>query len=432
MPLTTRRRTIPFFHKGKAGMTTTSSLIGNEQAITGEFTSQEDMTLRDAQWSGTQVTVSEGHPVSQLRKPGLQDIGGEFETTKSYVAQGPYFGTTKFQYIQNPNLNKVVWKGFVYPYIPVSGGKLQFPPNPRSSNSVLDNKGATAIARCKPTNPPVDAATAIGELYREGLPHLIGANSWKDRAVTAKSAGSDYLNVQFGWRPLIGEISNFAETVSKFDTVLAQYERDAGKVVRRRYEFPEERTYSEVNVSNINEARAVYLPFDNNLNTGSIPGTVYRTRETVRNTWFSGAFTYYLPRGYDSRDKVSKLRLMADRLGIQASPDTVWELTPWSWAVDWFSNAGDVISNVSDFATGGLVMRYGYVMEHSITTDTYSLVGSKPGINAKHLPAGEITLVTETKVRRQANPFGFGVTWEGLSTFQASILAALGITRGSR
>jgi hypothetical protein len=113
-------------------------------------------------------------------------------------------------------------------------------------------------------------------------------------------------------------------------------------------------------------------------------------------------------------------------LGLSLTPDVLWELAPWSWAIDWVSNTGDVVKNISRFASGGLIMRYGYMMEHSIRKDIYTLdrTGLKSG---RRVPP--IALVTETKVRRKANPFGFGLTWEGLSSFQASILAALGITK---
>jgi hypothetical protein len=162
---------------------------------------------------------------------------------------------------------------------------------------------------------------------------------------------------------------------------------------------------------------------------GGAQSTVRVVEETTKRRWFSGSFTYYLPSEYDSRSKIGKIALLADRLGLKPTPDTVWELSPWSWAIDWFSNTGDVISNVSDFANQGLVMHYGYIMEHSIRSRTYFQERSGYKINRSPVPAGPLTLVTETKVRRQANPFGFGVSWEGLSTFQASILAALGISR---
>jgi hypothetical protein len=119
---------------------------------------------------------------------------------------------------------------------------------------------------------------------------------------------------------------------------------------------------------------------------------------------------------------------MADRLGLDPSPDTVWNLAPWSWAADWFTNAGDVVSNLSDFASGGLVMAYGYMMEHSSVTDSYRLADHTGLIPMMGKPRS-LDVVTETKLRIRANPFGFGVAWDGLSPFQLSILAALGLSR---
>jgi hypothetical protein len=306
-----------------------------------------------------------------------------------------------------------------------------FPSSARSSNDELDELGATAIARCKPTNPPVDAATALGELFREGIPHLIGSQTWKARNDRLRAAAGDYLNVQFGWRPLLSEINSFKDTIVNFDRIASQYERDSGKVVRRRYEFPIETTSStwEENTNPILPA----LAWPGNLfqPDGGNRSTVRVVEKTTKRRWFSGSFTYYLPSGYDSRNVTSRLALLADRIGLKPTPDTIWELSPWSWAVDWFSNTGDVISNISDFANEGLVMHYGYMMEHSIKERTYYQERSGYLINGKRVPAGPLSLVTETKVRRPANPFGFGVSWEGLSTFQASILAALGISRRS-
>jgi hypothetical protein len=159
-------------------------------------------------------------------------------------------------------------------------------------------------------------------------------------------------------------------------------------------------------------------------------GSVYLLREIERRTWFSGCFTYYLPTGYESRNGISKLAAQADRLfGLKPGPETLWNLAPWSWAVDWFSNTGDVISNLEDFKLHGLVMRYGYIMEHTIVRDTYNFV-LDTNFGVLRPKVSPVVLVTETKKRRAANPFGFGLTWDGISTFQASIAAALGISRG--
>jgi len=130
---------------------------------------------------------------------------------------------------------------------------------------------------------------------------------------------------------------------------------------------------------------------------------------------------------------MDRYALEAEKLfGLSLSPDTLWQLAPWSWAVDWFANTGDVLHNVSAYANQGLILRYGYIMEHTVVRDTYSC--GNPVTNGlwNGRPIAPITFVTETKVRRRANPFGFGVSWNALSPFQTSIVAALGISRRGR
>jgi len=158
-------------------------------------------------------------------------------------------------------------------------------------------------------------------------------------------------------------------------------------------------------------------------------------RETSRRQWFSGTFRYYLPLDYDSRVAVDNLVSRVDKLfDLSLTPQTLWNLAPWSWAVDWFANVGDVLANAERFQSGNLVMRYGYLMEHTMIKDTWSLVEHNQFVSTtkwKDPPpvSGSFSLVSESKLRVKANPFGFGVKWEALSPFQLSIAAALGITR---
>jgi hypothetical protein len=308
------------------------------------------------------------------------------------------------------------------------------PPDLSSSDDDLDEKGATAIARCEPTNSVADLSTALTELMKDGLPALVGHQSWQNRAGSVrKNAAGEYLNVQFGLRPLLNDVSDFAKAVVKSDQILAQYERDAGRVVRRRYYFPSETSHEESVISTV--ARPAPNGDDVGLNTLRLPvyqGTITRHRETVRKCWFSGAFTYYLPSGYDSRNNVSTLAAKAEHLfGIKLSLETLWNVAPWSWAVDWFANTGDVIHNLEAFKTNGLILRYGYVMETTITTDTYSFRYNSTSSGGLPRVAPFIT-VRITKKRKPANPFGFGVQWNSLSPFQLSIAAALGLNRGRR
>jgi hypothetical protein len=312
------------------------------------------------------------------------------------------------------------------PILPINPRDAAYPGSAELSIQKLNTMGATAIARCKPTNSVADAATFLGELYRDGLPSLAGSQTWRDKTITAKNAGNEFLNVEFGWLPLVNDVKKFAHAVTHANAVISQYERDAGNVVRRRYNFPVQRTVQTFDFGAPNTI-AYYLPNDSVFESGQ-RGRVSLTVETVSRQWFSGAFTYAMPSGYDSRSKLERYASDADKLfGISLTPEVLWELTPWSWAVDWFSNTGDVISNVSDWATDGLVMLYGYMMDHSIVSHTYTL--DKSGLVGSTVPVQPLTMVTETKQRVGANPFGFGLTWDGLSPLQKAIAAAVGITR---
>jgi hypothetical protein len=303
------------------------------------------------------------------------------------------------------------------------------PPSAEASITELNALGTTAISRCSPTNSIANVATFVGELRKDGLPSVLGSSTWEKRTQTARDAGKEYLNFQFGWRPLVSDVSKFGHSVRHMDTVLKQYERDAGRVVRRHFNFP---TISSVSRTVLGTG----YPFGiGNQFFDAAPGLLVRTREVSKRQWFSGAFTYYLPSGYDSRNALDRYALIADRLGTRLTPDVLWNIAPWSWAVDWFTNTGDVLNNVSNFISSGLVMRYGYMMESSIVTDTYTLEDHKwktpaIGFPSFNPPVPVTSFSTMVKKRTGANPYGFGITWDALSAFQLSILAALGISRG--
>jgi hypothetical protein len=366
---------------------------------------------------GTQITVSEGHPFRSRSKGSKEDLGGDFFTQKSYMIGND---REQLMQVQRGSSNRT----YSGPVFPVDPYVQQFPAAIVPSNSQLYIDGADAVAICKPTNSVADASVFLGELLRDGIPHRVGSATWKDRTNRARGAGDDYLNIQFGWRPLVNDVSSFAKAVTHADAVLKQYERDAGKVVRRRYNFPlQNTTHTETS----GQANPWFDPTDTSFLSDVEFGRWVRTTEVVQRKWFSGAFTYHLPTGSDSRSSMGRHALEAKKLfGLSLTPETLWNLAPWSWAVDWFSNAGSVVSNLSDAITDGLVMPYGYIMCHTIhkVTFTSSQSGLKDGTVASPL-----SFVTETKIRKRANPFGFGISWETLSPFRLSILAALGLSR---
>jgi len=365
--------------------------------------------------------VSKGNPFHSRVKGEVGDVGGDFFTQRSYVEAIPD------RYSNSSKLDGNYYRDRQYfgPILAIAPSLASFPPALNSSEDDLDELGATAIARCKPTNSVADASTFLGELLKEGLPRAVGARTWEDRTrgLTGKTAGNEFLNTQFGWLPLVDEVQKFMEIITHGRAVLAQYERDAGKVVRRRYNFPVNKETSETWLG----AKEAFTPLTDSSMLGGTFGNLVKVREKTQRQWFSGAFTYHLPSGYDSRIAMDRLALSARKLlGLQLTPEVLWNLAPWSWAADWVSNTGDVLSNISSFTQDGLFLRYGYMMEHTIVKDTYILSKSRFNDGAK---PNNLVLVTETKMRRRANPFGFGVSWDGLSAIQAAILTAIGVTR---
>jgi len=437
---TVRRRDVPFFGPNQVE---TYDYRGGFN-IPPSRRNQYDVSQRWRTLWGTQTTESENHP--DWRQKGrwenltsfyvTPDTGGDFTMKKSYVqspamASGQWF-TSGWTPTGDPPAREMRVSEF-YSLLPLSELQMPFPPAARSSEGELAALGTTAISRCAPTNSVANLAASIGELFQDGLPKILGAALWKTRTQTvrdvARQSGGEYLNVEFGWKPLVSDVTDLAKGVIRLDDLVTQYIRDAGKVVRRRYNFPPVQTKessivksncSPVSVSQSND----FSVFDfSTLNKG----VVWRDRETSIRRWFSGAFTYHLPS--DTGDWQSTYVAVARKvLGGDLTPDVLWQITPWSWAIDWFVNVGDFVKNTDAWAADGLVLKYGYVMEHSIVRDTYTFVGPNGYKTAGVLPPPYV-LVTETKLRRRATPFGFGLTFDGFSNRQKAIVAALGLGR---
>lgn len=368
----------------------------------------------------TQETESEGHYLSLLGR-GSADIGGEFFTVRAeHFYNCPYLevwsGTAH---------DSSFFKGRLFPYRDSSPYSVEssFPLSP-SSNTDLDAAGTTAIARVIPTNPVVSLATFFGEL-RQGFPKLIGSELFRSRGKAAlKKGSSEYLNWEFGWKPLISDLRKWIHAAVNGDAIWNQYLRDSGRRVRRRYSFPATEEVEEETTLGVPQPTIV-LPI---WQGGNNQFTLKRRTTVTRRRWFSGAFTYYADVDPDvMKTWKGHLQRFQKLYGVKITPDVLWNLAPWSWAADWFSNTGDVITNISRFAEDGLVMPYGYMMETSIKEVAYDMLDVTPiGYNIPHLAQ---TFRVTTKVRRQATPYGFGVDDGDLTPRQLSILAALGFSR---
>jgi hypothetical protein len=231
----------------------------------------------------------------------------------------------------------------------------------------------------------------------------------------------EYLNYQLGISPAVGAFSDLKEAMASSEKTISQLHRDSGKPIRRQYRFPTE--------LHVQEEWGYGFPVsDVPLNVYQMEnGSIRTVTTTSTEVWFSGAFTYYLPKEVGFQRTLTEL----DRVyGIKPGVDTAWELIPFSFVADYFSNAGEVLSNLNSFSSDGLVMLYGYVMAKQVVTKRYTWIGRLRkdwGDWSTHIVSMESKRTTMQ--RKAANPFGFGVLDSDLSLRQLSILAALGINR---
>lgn len=383
-----------------------------------------------------QITSSEGHAWPKDR--GVRDAGGPFDTLKlqyrssglddwavwpnpEYVELGPTLTPAyEYRWIGTPYADGGgVFNQFTL--VDQSDGYYQsfVPSDPYGA---VEGRGSELMSKAIPTNPAIDGSVALAELFREGLPSILGSTLLKDRIGFLRGLGGEYLNFEFGWKPLVSDLKNAAKAVIDSSSVLAQLERDSGRNVRRKRYLPVTKTVDVLTNWTTKYPRGHPAAF-----WDSAPW-YRRTDEIERSTWFSGCFTYYYEPSLQS--EVSRIATQARLLyGLELTPEVVWNLTPWSWLIDWVTNVGPVLHNLSAFQSDDLVLRYGYVMEK--TSRTYQV---KSQFGNLKVPGTWPKAIHEEysgirKIRRPATPYGFGMDTGMFDTRQWAILTALGITR---
>jgi hypothetical protein len=396
---------------------------------------------------GWQQIVSSSHPYWLLGKTD-SDVGGPFTSTKwrgsglpSPVSlQGDLTpsnaGWKSSGTLVPSQVDFLVGLGRFSSSAGISSGLVDSP----DSKSQMEALGTTAIARCNPVSPVFDGATAVAELY-SGIPGMPGGAFVNTRpsayyrgnvlseatrgGATAQGVADDYLNYQFAVAPTISDALALRRAAQESESIIAQLERDAGKTVRRSYEFPET-TRSVVDGSYAFGPTYVggLTPTAYEVGTS---GTVRQTSTYTTSRRFTGAFTYHLPPKGSWRRKIAQLDAV---YGIRPGIDTAWNLVPFSWMADWYGNMGDVLTNLQAFGADGNVLKYGYIT--SRTERTIRITGSCPirrdgAMNTWSEYPFSWEMVFTTLQRYPANPFGFGVSGAALTPRRIAILAALGL-----
>lgn len=299
-------------------------------------------------------------------------------------------------------------------------------PSDADLTGLLMSSGTRAIARSLPMQSQADLAVSLAELLREGLPKIISLSLVKGDTLT-RGIGSEYLNYQFGIAPIVSDIQSIVNTVKESLRILHEFHNRYGKHYRRRFEFPNSRTDSLTRIVNNSATPIAPAGYFN----GSTTNPVNMTRSVRTKTWFSGAFIF-APIGLpDHLDQLIKWEEDANRLyGLRFDLEALWNLTPWTWLIDWFLNLGDVVKNISSIGRDGLLLEYGYIMQSTTVQAQFEFTGNIRTLEHKY-PMVEY-LSVERKMRRKATPYGFGLNPSDFTDGQWAILGALGMTKAPK
>lgn len=361
------------------------------------------------------------------RTKGLAaDVGGpllcyrvrhDFPVASDYISSGLMFGSEEW------SISGHVVADFQGAQTAYSGATMNYIGSNLDSYLVRVGLGGTAISRCKPASPEASFGVFLAETYREGIPKLLSNFKVAGEVDHFRSLGSNYLNVEFGWKPFVSDLKKTARAVIHAQELIDDLRRNSGKRMRRQYRFP---AVTSEKVIIRDQMRPWPYPVSYTLQQAERTVTQTASKET----WFSGEFVYKYP----SVDASIPSQIIAGArhlLGVDLTPETLWNITPWTWLADWFANTGDVMSNLSAITSDNLVMRYGYLMQEAIVTNKCVHTGVRT-------PKGSIPSIVKGSThyhalsRIGASPYGFGTTWDGFSARQVAILASIGITRRGR
>lgn len=314
---------------------------------------------------------------------------------------------------------------------------------PLPTSSDLAALGTRAISLCAPAVPEVSASSIFGELARD-LPAFPGSTLL--RSLQMSGFGDEYLNLVFGLIPTLADAKRLAKVLSTYTQRLHQLRRDAGRPVRRTWSFPqvtraEILTGADLVGSNTQVIVGQQVGFDRKYSVGSGSSSTQRVannyyaeqavfiREVV-DTWFSGSFTYVLPELPGVSGRFERYLVEMDRLlGIDLDSSAAWQLSPWSWLVDWFIDVSAQMDVISVNYDSNLVLNYGYAMQQTERSVVHKVVfKNDPALGSTWI---NTAMRSRSQRRIRANPYGFVLQTDGefWNAYRLAILGALGLSR---
>lgn len=375
---------------------------------------------------GPFTKISIEFPPAQVLGQGVYDSGTETRAIWG-VGTGPVRYTGGFT---NPNFqgdpvsyaNMDQLLGYTSPLIPSLAGW-----------------SAQAFGRTRPALEKAGFAVFAAEL--RDVPRMLSTSAeafhdaWKSLGgsqtsiqMAPKKLSNQFLNQQFGWVPFINDLRKFNRVFQNAAAIKSRLTFENNRWIHRRATLLDD--YQETQLAGDFGMRVEPAgDLVNILLNGSPHWRVIERKRSLITT--SGVFKYYRPE-FDATlpDYGSAWNTVQRQLtmyGARITPSNIYKAVPWTWLIDWFTDFGSVIDRAQDWALDSIVCKYLFLMRHE----------HREVVLQQHMPfktggprTFEFSRLTDVKIRRESDsPYGFGLSWSGLSPRQLAILGALGISR---
>lgn len=361
-----------------------------------------------------------GHPFTSVKweAPQIGRVEVRDSTTKDLISIRPLLATVG---------------AYVPPEISSTPGfpTISLPSNISAPTSLERNKRLNSVFKeMAPTKEIAQIGETIVSLLRGDIPHIfsrienLARNPTWSRA--GKTAGGEYLNTVFGWTPLIRDFENAIKVLTTVDHLIY------GTAYRRHRKVKWDTKFSTVQ-GGVPGTRSIYAPSGtSSVGAGtSLPEYQHIMKYDV---FLSARLVPIARPGLGANKFIDEAGEKLQQLGLWY-PALGWDLLPYSWLIDWFTNLGASLNNAYTYGSQPGMISSDYIWATSrvqaITHLNFGLDGvwlsQSGGTQARY--SGHPRTVSTAKTRFQANPFGFGLDLSGLNASQVAILAALGLAK---
>jgi hypothetical protein len=266
-------------------------------------------------------------------------------------------------------------------------------------------------------------ASGFNDIYRSM------GGSPTSRILSPEKVADHFLNHQFGWAPFIKDLDKFHKAIVNSSALIDKITAYNGQWVRRKVTLRDETIITNLGGGNGD----TYVTPNGYLFGGgyytSTPKWFFEDELHIKVSAV-GKFRYYRPefdrslKNYHSSAESAARHLTI--LGFRASPANIYRSTPWTWAIDWFTNVGDYVDHVNDILVDSIACEYFFVMQHQTKRRVFrQILPFKSGTVSL-----EFSQVIESKQREnEQSPFGFSLSASDLTPRQIAIIGALGLSR---